>query len=159
MQWLITLETDSDPITTCRLMNIFRRKGLKLVTLAIGSRPDGYALMAVVESPGTDMDHIFNFLRSQGGVRNVTSYRHEPTENASFVFVDEGVESRGAARILSAFPGSRLIFASHGKYLLEVPAESRPHTVPVTEPGFLPFALVKSSRNLVAPELVGTHVC
>jgi len=34
MQWLITLDTEQDLIVTCRLMNAFRRKGLKITTLA-----------------------------------------------------------------------------------------------------------------------------
>ncbi len=36
MQWLITLDTENDLIVTCRLMNAFRRKGLKIATLSDG---------------------------------------------------------------------------------------------------------------------------
>ena len=39
MQWLITLETEQDLIVTCRLMNVFRRKGLKITTLAMARGP------------------------------------------------------------------------------------------------------------------------
>ncbi len=41
MQWLITLETENDLIVTCRLMNVFRRKGTKISTLAIGRAAAG----------------------------------------------------------------------------------------------------------------------
>jgi len=58
--------------------------------------------------------------------------------------------------ILKTFPGSKLIFASHGKFLLEVPAESRRQpTLPAFGiPEFLPFACVKTTRNAPRPERV-----
>lgn len=77
MQWLITLETEKDPIVTCRLMNVFRRKGLKIVTLAMTTRPSGHSMIAVVELPEADIDHVFNFLRRMEGVRHVACHRHE----------------------------------------------------------------------------------
>ena len=53
------------------------------------------------------------------------------------------------AEVLKTFPGSKLIFASHGKYLLEVPAESRrPHTTPdFALPEFHPFTCVRSTPS------------
>ena len=51
MQWLITLDTEQDPIVTCRLMNVFRRKGMKITTLAMAGRPNGFSMMAVLNSP------------------------------------------------------------------------------------------------------------
>jgi acetolactate synthase regulatory subunit len=81
MQWLITLETEKDTIVTCRLMNVFRRKGLKIVTLAMTTRPSGHSMIAVVELPEADVDHIFNFLRRIEGVRHVACYQHETSED------------------------------------------------------------------------------
>ena len=156
MQWLITLETDRDMIVTCRLMNTFRRKGLKLVTLAMASRPTEFSMMAVVESSEAEVEHVFNLLRRTGGVQHVTWYRHEYSEKASFVFVDTEGENSSVARILAAFPESKLIFATHGKYLLEVPVEGRRRWVTrsLGKPEFLPFARVKTTRTVLQPELV-----
>jgi acetolactate synthase regulatory subunit len=160
MQWLITLDTDNDSITLCRLMNTFRRKGLKIATLAVSSRPGGYTLMAVVDSPESEVEHIFHLLRCTEGVQHVTYYQHEPSADASFLFVDSDSGTSSIAQILAAFPGSRLIFASHGKYLLEIPTEIRPRSVSVGpgEPAYLPFARVKTTRNVGSPELVGAQV-
>jgi len=146
MQWLITLETEHDLIVTCRLMNVFRRKGLKISTLAMASRPDRISMMAVLDSPEADIDHLFNFLRGMGGVERVSYYQHQTSADASFVFIDAEADALRVAEVLRTFPGSKLVFASHGKYLLEVPAESR--RLAAAEfgiPEFLPFACVKSA--------------
>jgi hypothetical protein len=157
MLWLMALETDDDPISGCRLMNIFRRKGVGIVTLTMAARPAGYSLIALVETPEAEVEHIFNLLRRTEGVYNVTYYRHEPSGDASFVFIDADENSSSAARFLQAFPESRLVFASRGKYLFEIPADRRRHPA---APGFgdaefLPFARVKTS--LSHPELVGAR--
>jgi hypothetical protein len=159
MQWLITLETEPDMIVTCRLMNVFRRKSLKVVTLAMAARPNGFSMMAVVQSAEPDVDHMFNFLRSMEGVEHVTYYRHEISEDASFVFIDAGADNSQVAGILNTFPGSKLIFASHGKYLLQVPAESRWRAAaPAFEgPEILPFACVKTTRIVSRPELTAAR--
>jgi hypothetical protein len=156
MQWLITLESEQDLIVTCRLMNVFRRKGLKIVTFAMAARPSGLSVMAVLESPEADVDHIFNLLRRAGGVQHVTCYRHEPSEDAAFIFIDADADTSRVADILKVFPGSKLIFASHGKYLLEVPAESRRQTAApaFSIPEVLPLACVKTTRTVPHPELV-----
>jgi len=155
MQWLVTLETDNDLISACRLMNIFRRKGLKIATLAMAGRLTGFSLMAVLDSPEAEVDHIFNLLRRTEGVQHVTCYRHETSEDASFVFIDAEADTSRVAQILKTFPGSKLVFASHGKYLLEVPAESwRPVVQAFGEPEFLPFARVRTTRNVSHSELV-----
>jgi hypothetical protein len=158
MQWLITLETEHDLIVVCRVMNIFRRKGVSVGTQTLADRPAGFSLMAVVESADTEVDHIFNYLRRTEGVQHVTYYRHEPSQDASFIFIDADVDDSRVARVLAAFPGSHLIFASYGKYLLEVPAEShrRALTQGLAEPEILPFACVRTTRNAARPELVGT---
>src|ERR1051326_3625509 len=105
MQWLLTLESDRDPIVLCRLMNIFRRKGLELDTMALGAKPDAYSLMTLVDSPESEVDHIFNFLRRTDGVRGVSFYRHEPSRDATFIFVDSVETSENFKRIQEAFPG------------------------------------------------------
>ena len=159
MKWLVSLETESDPITGCRLMNIFRRKGVKIVTLAMTAQAAGYSLIALVDSPETEVEHIFNFLRRTAGVHEVTSYRHEPTADATFVFVNAERDPSSVTRLLRDFPESKVVFAGHGKYLLEVPAGGHPAAA-VSGPGdaeFLPFARTKSSRSVPRPELVAAQ--
>jgi hypothetical protein len=157
MQWLITLETEQDLIVTCRLMNVFRRKGLKITTLAMASRPNGFSMMAMLDSPESDIDHLFNFLRRMEGVERVTYYQHQTSADASFVFVDAEADNVRVAEVLNTFPGSKLIFAGHGKYLLEVPAESRrrPAAPAFGIPEVLPLACVKTTRTTAHPAMVG----
>jgi hypothetical protein len=83
MQWLLELETEKDPISTCRLMNIFRRKGVNIVTLSLEAGPAEFAMKALVETAESEVAHIFNFLRRTEGVRHVTCYRDEGPANAS----------------------------------------------------------------------------
>ena len=157
MQWLLTLESDRDPIVICRLMNVFRRKGLSIETLALAAKPEGYSCITVVDTPGTEIDHIFNFLRRTEGVSNVACYRHEPSSAASFVFVESNANPENISRILEVLPGSKIIFASHGKYLFEVRSESHlpPKISGLGESGFLPLSRVKTSRQISQMELVG----
>ena len=159
MQWLITLETEQDLIVTCRLMNVFRRKGMKITTLAMAARPQGFSMMAVLDSPESEIEHLFNFLRATEGVERVSYYQHQPLADASFVFIDADPDTSHVAEILKTFPGSKLIFASHGKYLLEVPAESRrQHAAPAFGlPEILPFACVKTTRPVPRPVMVGAQ--
>ena len=152
MQWLLTLEFDRDPILLCRLMNVFRRKGLEIENLALGALPESYSLMAVVDSPEADVDHIFNFLRRTDGVRGVTNYQHEPSQDASFIFVESAGDSENLKRIQEAFPGSTVIFASHGKYLMEVPSGSS------LAKEFIPRSRVRASRQAPQMELVGAAI-
>jgi acetolactate synthase regulatory subunit len=154
MQWLITLDTENDLIVTCRLMNVFRRKGLKIATLAMAARPQRFSMMAVLDSPGADIDHLFHYLRGMEGVEHVSYYQHHASADASFVFVDAGADPLRVSEVLSAFPRSNIVFASHGKYLLEVPAGSKHHEImpPLGLPEFRPYAFVKST--LSAPALV-----
>jgi acetolactate synthase regulatory subunit len=159
MQWLITLETEQDMIVTCRLMNVFRRKGMKINTLAMATRPHCFSMMAVLDSPESDIDHLFNFLRGMEGVERVSYYQHHTAADASFVFIDADADTSRVAEVLNTFPGSKLIFASHGKYLLEVPAESRrPHPAPAFgTPAFHPFTCVKTARTLASPVMAGAQ--
>jgi len=160
MQWLLTLESDRDPIVLCRLMNIFRRKGLEIETMALAAKPETYSLMAVVESPESDVDHVFNFLRRTDGVVGVTFYQHEPAQDASFIFVESAEDSENLQRIQKAFPECKVVFASHGKYLVEVPSGTSPGTevLGLGEPGFLPLSRVKTSGKHQQMELVGATV-
>jgi acetolactate synthase regulatory subunit len=159
MQWLITLETEQDLIVTCRLMNVFRRKGLKIATLAMAARPNGFSMMAVLDSPESDIDHLFNYLRRTEGVERVSYYQHQTSAVASFVFIDADPDTSRVAEFLNTLPGSKLIFASHGKYLLEVPAGSRRRaSAPVLGgPEFLPFACVKSTQTAPGPVMTGAQ--
>jgi hypothetical protein len=156
MWWLVTLEMEKDLIAACRVMNVIRRKGLQVATLALVTRPWGFSLIAVVECPEDLVDHIFNFLRGMGGVHHVTYYRHGAADDVSLVFVDGDAESSRVAELLEAFPGSQLILASQGKYLLEIPAESwrQPGSKRLDAFGLLPFTCVKSTRKIRHPELV-----
>ena len=154
MQWLLALETEEDPIPACRLLNIFRRKSVKIGTLTLASEIGGYSLLALVETAESEVEHLFNFLRRTEGVRHVTCYRHEPSTNASFVFMDAGADASRAARLLAAFPGSELVFASQGKMLLEIPASSPGEEAALSQPGCVPFTRVLTTRENPRPELV-----
>jgi len=156
MQWLLTLESDRDPIVLCRLMNIFRRKGLELEAMALGAKPEAYSLMALVDSAESEVDHIFNFLRRTDGVQGVSFYRHEPSQDAAFIFVDSAETSENLQRIQKVFPESKVIFASHGRYLVEVPSgSSLGKETGMDAPAFLPLSRVRTSQQQQKLELVG----
>ncbi len=158
MQWLLTLESDRDAILLCRLMNIFRRKGLEIETMALAAKAESYFLMAVVDTPQADVDHIFNFLRRTDGVQGVTFYQHEPSQAASFIFVESEENPKNIERIQEAFPECKVVFASHGKYLVELPSgfHASTSTPGLDEPGFLPLSRVRTSMQRPQVELVGT---
>jgi hypothetical protein len=149
MKWLFTIDTENDVIVLCRLMNIFRRKGIRLLTLAMSSAPEGYKLIVVAEAPEADVEHHFNFLRRTEGVQHVAYYRHEPSHSASFVFVDGDSELVDVARWREFFPDAKLIFASHGKALFEIPSYPEPHATgsETDRHKFLRFACVKTTRR------------
>lgn len=152
MKWLLALETEKDLIVTCRLMNIFRRKGAKIDSLALAAGTSNLCTMAVLDTPEADVEHLFHFLRRMDGVQHVSYYRHEPSANASFVFVDAGSESDAMSpeRFTEIFPGARLIFASSGKFLFEVPGANLagPMQWDSGRPEVLPFACVRTTRPL-----------
>ena len=156
MKWLLALETEKDLIVACRLVNIFRRKGPKVDSLAISSGAENNGMMAVLETAEADIEHMFHFLRRMDGVQHVSYYRHQASDNASFVFVDAGAVSDpiSAERFAEIFPGARLIFASLGKFLLEVPgaAMGRPALPESGTPEVLPFTCVRTTRLLPRPE-------
>jgi len=157
VKWLLALETEKDLIITCRLINIFRRKGAKIASLSLATGTESHCMMAVLETLEADVDHLFHFLRRMDGVQHVSYYRHEPSANASFVFVDAGAESdaMSATRFAELFPGARLIFASSGKFLFEVPATNiaRPPLWESDRPEVLPFACIRTTRPEPQPQL------
>jgi hypothetical protein len=157
VKWLLALETEKDLIVACRLMNIFRRKGARIDSLAIASGRENHCMMAVLETAEADVEHLFHFLRRMDGIQHVSYYRHEISADASFVFVDGGTEweSMSAERFAEIFPGARLIFANSGKFLFEVPGANlagpglwKPGGIEV-----LPFACVKTTRPVLQPQL------
>jgi hypothetical protein len=154
VRWLVTVETDNDPIPACRLMNIFRRKALKILCLALTAQPDGFSILALVDSPEADVEHVYNFLRGTGGVRHVVYYREEPSAKPTFVFIDSDQHATAVARFMEDHPDSKLIFASHGKFLYEVGDESSSRRDSLNLSGLVTFAPVK--KSLPRPELVAS---
>jgi len=78
-----------------------------------------------------------------------TCYRHEPSTKACYIFVDAGADRSRAARILGLSPQSKLIFASGGKHLIELPAEEAAQDTGFAGPGELPYAPVMRTRTAV----------
>ena len=112
MQWLLELETDKDPIATCRLMNIFRRKGVGIVTLSLEAGAAEFSMKALVETAESEVAHIFNFLRRTEGVRHVTCYRHEPAAGASVTGKGDSLGMTSQAVRLSEYDSSLIIHTS-----------------------------------------------
>lgn len=156
MQWLISLETENDPIPACRLLNIFRRKGMKIGTFNLTAQAGGFSLMAVVDTPEGEVGHLFNFLRRTEGIRHVTYYRHEVSAHANFVFIDSTADSSIVARFSQAFPESKIVFANNGKYLFEVVVKkgAREFANSFDAAGFLPFAQVKTTHPEFQPAML-----
>lgn len=152
MKWLLTIETEDDLIVICRLMNIFRRKGVRLLTLTMAEAAEGYCLMALVETPEADGDHHYNFVRRTEGVRHVTCYRQQPSETASHIFVDSS-ETKWSDAARWRELGARLIFASHGKMLLEVPDGVSLDAYAADGASLLPFACAMTTRDSTASPL------
>ncbi|HEV2419195.1 MAG TPA: hypothetical protein VGX94_15470 [Terriglobia bacterium] len=144
MKYLLTLETQDDLIVICRLLNIFRRKGVRLLTFTMALTAEGYNLTVLLETAGADLDHLYHFLRRTEGVRHVTYYRQHDSEPASFVFVEGEAGSQDASRIAALLPGAKLLFAGQGTALLE--AEHSAAEVS-RQPGVLSFARVRTTRG------------
>ncbi len=156
MQWLIELETNADPISACRLMNIFRRKGLKLEALALGMSQRlggfGFSLLALVDFMESELGHVFNYLRRTEGVEGVKCYRHDESAEACFILLY--AEGRSALEIISEFPGAKLIVSSFGKYLLEAPPGTRA-SAGDSEIEYQRFACVMSTEDATRTEPIG----
>ncbi|MGH9406298.1 MAG: hypothetical protein ACRD3D_10745 [Terriglobia bacterium] len=152
MKHLVTIETEGDLIVVCRLLNVLRRKGVELRTLVLSLGSEGYTMMALIDAPESDAEHLYHFLRRTEGVFHVTSYRHQASGTAAFVFVEGDAESRDVARVAALLPGSKLVFASDGKALFESAHSIAPA---LDYPGVLPFARVRTTRpeNASSPRL------
>ena len=144
MKHLLTIETRGDLIVVCRLFNVLRRKGVRLLTLVMSLAAEGYTLMALIEVSEANAEHLYHFLRRTEGVLHVTIYQNQTSEAATFVFVDGDTESHQAASVAKLLPGSKLVFASHGKALLEAHHSVGPV---LNQPGVLPFACVRTTRR------------
>ncbi|MGH9352148.1 MAG: hypothetical protein ACRD2G_08320, partial [Terriglobia bacterium] len=135
-----------DIIVACRLMNIFRRKGVRLLTLSMVEAPDGFCIMAMVEAPESEWEHHYHFIRRTEGVRHVTWYRDEPSGTAAqYVFINL---ERGGARNghwADVLPGGRVVLACQGKALLEAPPGSDLRAHPI--PGAHYLSPVRSTRD------------
>ena len=97
MQWVLKLETEKELITTCRLMNIFRRKGVTILKLELEAAASSFAVTALVETRESDVPHLFNFLRRTEGVYRVTCDRPAAAGTER--------EAGGMGTVLSAEPG------------------------------------------------------
>ncbi|MEE8257255.1 MAG: hypothetical protein V3R60_05135 [Acidobacteriota bacterium] len=153
MQWLISLEMDTDPIAFCRLTDVFRRKGVKLASLAATSGSVAMSFIALVECNEALMEHMFHFLRHSPGIRKVSYYRNEETGSATLVFLTpKDSPGKAAGRILQDVPGARLVFSSGENYLFEFPAQARAHEAfrAIPREDCLPFAHVKTGGVLSA---------
>jgi hypothetical protein len=120
MKWLFNVDVEGDLITVCRLMNIFRRKGIELSRLGTASKGDSFSLVALFDAQETEIDHVFHFLRRTEGVSRVECYRQGKAEEASLILVDGNSDRLDVARWAEVMRGSKLVFASHGQALLEV---------------------------------------
>ncbi|HUI41415.1 MAG TPA: hypothetical protein VL523_05555 [Terriglobia bacterium] len=138
MKWLTALETDNEPITLCRLMNAFRRKGVKIVNLTMSAAPQGFTLLALVETGPGEIEHLRNFLRRTEGVARVACYRHERGEEAPFAF--DPAEPAHLTGFLETLPGASVTFTGEGRYLVEYPPvfSGAPGAEQQVEMAFLP---------------------
>ncbi|HTV56872.1 MAG TPA: hypothetical protein VMI06_18410 [Terriglobia bacterium] len=73
MQRLLTIDTEGELIVICRLVNIFRRKGVKLTKLAMSSTPEGFRVAVRFEAAENEIGHLFNFVRRTEGVSHVAT--------------------------------------------------------------------------------------
>lgn len=146
MKYLLTIEVQDDLIVVCRLLNVLRRKGVRLQALTMTLGNDGYALTTLSEMPDAEVDHLYHFLRRTEGVRQVAYYRQSDSEPASFILVEGDADGGGAARIQSTLPGARVVFTGPGRSLIE--AEHRASSA-ISAPGVISFARMRSTREKV----------
>lgn len=73
MQRLLTIDTEDDLIVTCRLINVFRRKGVRVKKLVMSSTLDGLRLVVLLDLAEGDFEHLFNFIRRTEGVSHLDS--------------------------------------------------------------------------------------
>lgn len=135
MKWLTALKTDNDPITICRLMNGFRRKGTSIINLTLTAADDGFTLLALVETGADEVEHLRNFLRRTEGVTKVACYPHEPAEDLNVMFDD--AEPPHFAGFLHTLPGANVTPNGQGRYLVEFPQVIE-SAAEAAEPGLWP---------------------
>jgi acetolactate synthase regulatory subunit len=73
MQRSLTIDTEAELIVICRLLNIFRRKGVRLTNLVMSSTSEGFRVAVRFEAAQTEIDHLFNFVRRTEGVSHVAT--------------------------------------------------------------------------------------
>ena len=145
MKWIFAIEAENDLIVICRLMNALRRKALAPSSFAMSRSAEQYSVTLMAELPESEAEHYFNFFRRTEGVQHVTYYRHSSEAPASLVYVDMEAPALNLSRSAELFPGSRLVFASHGKALLQVPADFSSGRL--AGHNAIPFAQVKTTRS------------
>ena len=88
-------------------------------------------------------------------IYNLAAQSFVPTSFTQPVLTGE-FTALGVTRILEVFPKSKLIFANHGKYLLEIPAEGQAAVLAESSSReILPLARVMTTQRAARPELVG----
>lgn len=115
MKWLTALETDGELITLCRLMNIFRRKGISIAALTVNAAPRGFTVLALIETTAPQIEHLRSFLRRTAGVSEVACYRHEAGN--AVAFHGRGVEP---ASLREALPAAHATLTGESRYLPEI---------------------------------------
>lgn len=150
MKWLISIETEDDIIIACRLMNIFRRKGVTLLTFSMTKARAGFCIMAVVECPESDWEHQYHFIRRTEGVRHVDAYRHQPAGPAQYMFIELAEAASHNGHMVEAPPGTRTLFACQGKLLVEALPGVDLSAGSIT--GALFFSNARSTREAIPTE-------
>lgn len=146
MRYLLTIDAQDDLIVVCRLLNVLRRKGLRLQTLTMALTSEGYGLTVLLETPDAELDHLYHFLRRSEGVRHVAYYRQSSDEPASFVLVEGDGGAEHAARIQAQLPGAHIVFGGHGRTLFEANHSAAEIS---RLPGVHSFARVRTTREKV----------
>lgn len=147
MQWLIILEIDSDPIALCRLVDVFRRKGLKVTSMTATSSSVETSFVALVECDEPLMEHMFHFLRRSAGIQKVSYYRNQEAESATHLLLTFADSSgKPVGRILQGVPGARLVFSNGKSYLFEFLGKAKEHEAVqvIPQENCLPFNHIKT---------------
>lgn len=149
MRWLLTIDTENDLIVVCRLMNIFRRKGISVKDLAVSSESERFCLTVLFEATEGEAEHIFNFLRRTEGVSHVACHRNAASDSPSFILAEAEAASAYAARWAEFLHSPRWVFVSQGKALLKIKEDAANlfNHEKAERPGIHTFTCVKTSRR------------
>lgn len=115
MKWLAALATDGESITLCRLMNVFRRKGISIAALTMNAAPGGFTVLALIDTTAPEIEHLRSFLRRTAGVSQVACYRHQAGN--AVAFGGEGVEP---ASLRETLPPAHATLGGESRYLPEL---------------------------------------